>query len=494
MAATSRLFARLPSVVLCIAVAVAALPFFLLSYYNHPFLDDYYNAANVRTTGLLAQQIDLYLHWTGRFSTSWIVTAANPLVYNWYDGFRLTPALTLFATLGVVYLGLRTLSQSLPRGQALLAATVFLLLYLHILPDSYQAIYWFTGAVVYHGAGLFLLLVFVASARAQQAVRSGWRLAWRVVAMVCTVAAAGANEMTMMHLLLVLALLLGVSWYRRQWPQMCWWAFLLALALVASAVTVLAPGNFVRMKTDGYAKDPSSANLLRQVLTAVPGTFDIVEHLLGGYEFPFRLGLPLLVWVPTVLYWQRRGWLSGTVRLPWYGAALVLVAGLVFSAFLFKAIMGSTPPARVINGLLFFLLPLELLMVWAALAYHEPRFAVRLPGWLWRWSLVAFVVGFGMMGIPLRAWQELLRSAPAYDEQLLAREEEMRAAKSKGTENLVVLPLYGIKPHWVMITDWDLTTDPWHYVNTETALYFGVKTIVINKEYIPAAHPDFHYQ
>jgi hypothetical protein len=247
------------------------------------------------------------------------------------------------------------------------------------------------------------------------------------------------------------------------------------------------------MKFEGYSKDSSQSHLIRQVLAAVPGTLSIVRHLLGGYEFPFRLGMPLLLWVPTVLYWQRRGWLASTVCLPWYWALLVFVVGLVSSCFLFKAIMGDTPPARVINGLLFFLLPLEMLMVWAALAYHAPRFETRLPGLWFRWGAVAFLLVFSVFGIPGRAWQELVFSASLYDEQQLEREEQMRSAVYQGIENLVDLPFIGVRPYQVMITDWDLTTDPWHYVNTETALYFNLKSIVINKDLIMAAEPGFHY-
>lgn len=484
---------RLPHTLLWVGVGLALLPFFLLSYFNHPFLDDYYNAANVRTTGLLAQQVELYQKWTGRFSTSLLVTAGNPLVYGSYGAFRLTPALMLLATLSVVYLGLRTLSRALPKAQALLAAAVFLLLYLHMLPDTYQAVYWFTGAIVYHGAGLLLLLVFIAAARAQQATKASVRGAWRLVAAGCTIAAAAANEMTMLHLLLALALLLGVSWHRREWAQLRWWAALLALALVVSLISVAAPGNYLRLKSEGYSKDVSQTYLLQKVLAAVPGTLDIVRHLLGGYRFPFRVGLPLLLGVPVALYWQRRGWLAGTVRLPWQWGALMMGAALVGSCFLFKAIMGDTPPARVINGLLLFLLPLGMVLVWAALAYHAPRVAMPLPAWLTRWGMVVGLVLFSVAGIPRRAWQELLFSAASYDQQQLVREEQMQQATYRGINELVVRPLTGIRPYGVMITDWDLTTDPGHYVNTETALYFNLKSIVVDKNLIHAADPGFHY-
>ncbi|QNP53563.1 hypothetical protein H9L05_08410 [Hymenobacter qilianensis] len=319
MAIPSRPFSHLPLLVLVLVTVAAVLPFLLLSYYNHPFMDDYYNAANVRATGLWAQQIELYLRWTGRFSSSLFVTAANPLVYGWYDGFRWTPALTLLATLGTIYLGLRTLSQQqIPRTQAALAAGIFLLFYLHMIPDPYSAIYWFTGSIVYHIAGLTLLLVLIASERARQTTKAWSRGGWQVAAVICAITATAANEMTMLHLLLGLTLLLAVNGYRRQWPQVRWWSTILLLTLVVAIITVIAPGNYVRMQFEGYAKDPNRENLVWQFLSAVPDTPSAMFRLLVRRGLAFKLLLPTLLWLPTAYYWQQRGWLSNTIRLPWY--------------------------------------------------------------------------------------------------------------------------------------------------------------------------------
>ncbi|SMB94647.1 hypothetical protein SAMN00120144_2047 [Hymenobacter roseosalivarius DSM 11622] len=494
MALTSRMSSRLPYLALVLLTGAAVAPFLLLSYYNHPFMDDYYNAANVRTTGLWAQQIELYLRWTGRFSSSLLVTAANPIIYGWYEGFRWTPALTLLATLGTLYLGLRTLSQQrLPRAQAALAAAIFLLFYLHMIPEPYSAIYWFTGSIVYHVAGLALLLVFIASERARWATQTWQRRRWQAGAAICAVMAAAANEMTLLHLLLGLALVLGVKGYRRQWPQMRWWSTLLLLTLVVAVVTVVAPGNYVRMQFEGYAKEQGRANLVRQVLTAVPGVPGAMARLLVRRGLALKLVLPTLLWLPTILHWQRRGWLGTSIRLPWAWGAFFMLASYALSMLLFLGVMRQMPPDRAINGLLLFLFPTALLVIWAALAQRPAAVAWQLPAWLWRWGPVVYVGVFSLLGIPRRAWQELLLSAPAYDQQLLAREAQLRAAWSQGVEHVVVKPILGVKPYRVLITEWELTTEPGHYINSETALYFDVKSIVIDKQLIPQANPGFHY-
>jgi hypothetical protein len=69
----------------------------------------------------------------------------------------------------------------------------------------------------------------------------------------------------------------------------------------------------------------------------------------------------------------------------------------------------------------------------------------------------------------------------------------MRSAWSKGIEHLIVKPIIGVKPYGVLITPWDLTVDPYNYVNYETALYFDVKFIAVDKELAPLADPEFQY-
>jgi hypothetical protein len=310
---------------------------------------------------------------------------------------------------------------------------------------------------------------------------------------ICAIVAAAANEMTTMHLILGLMMLLGISYYRRQWPQVRWWSGLLVLTLVVAIITVIAPGNYIRMQYEGYSKEPSSGNLVRQMLAAIPGTPKAMAKLLFGRGNGFKLLLPVLLWVPTALYWQRRGWLGSSVRLPWFWGAFFLLGSFALSMLLCTGVMRQMPPDRVVNGLMLFLSPVSLLVIWAGLAYPVRPLSWQPPTWLSPWIAVAFLAIFSCVGKPRRAWQELLFSAPSYDQQQLAREEQMRSAWSKGIEHLVVKPIIGVKPYGVLITPWDLTIDPYSYINYETALYFDVKFIVVDKELAPLADPAFQY-
>lgn len=478
----------------CLLVALllvtALLPFLLLSYFNHPFMDDYYNTANTRRLGLWAVQKDLYLNWSGRYFSSFLVTAANPMRLGWYDGLRLTPALFLLLTLSTFYLGVRALTRrQLARSPAVGVAVLVLLLYLHLIPEPYSAFYWFTGAVVYQVAGLATLLVFIATAHAHQSSPLG-RRGWQLLALSSTVAAAASNEMSFAHLLLGTTLLLAWAGSRREWPMARWWTLVLGVALLAGVPTLVAPGNFVRMQFE-FSSNVAQTSPLTALLQA--------PEVVWGYTSQFVSWLLLLkgilltgIWLVLVAGWQQRGWLPAAVRLPWYAGLALWITTLLLTLLLFQLTTARMPPPRAENGIWLFLLPLWLLAVAAAWVAARPAWNLS-PG-LGRWGMALYLAGFVVLTIPKRAWQELVLSAPSYDRQLLAREAQLRGAQSWKQGQVVVPPLTGIKPYHVLISGWDLSTNPAHYVNTETALYFGLESVRIDAQQLPAADPAFHNQ
>jgi hypothetical protein len=476
-----------------VLLLAAVLPFGLLSFFNHPFMDDYYNAANARRLGLWAAQQDLYLHWSGRYFSSLLVTAANPMQLDWYNGLRVTPLLFLMAALGTFYLGGRALM--LPRRAALAVAALVLVWYVHLIPELYSAFYWFTGATVYLLAGLATLLVFIASARARQSTTASGRRGWQLTALLGVVAAAASNEMSFAHLLLGATLqLTWAVWQRTGWH---WWALVLLVTVGAGIPMLMAPGNFVRL---GFEFSP---NLMRTdpgaALLQGPGVaLDYTWRFLKQSGLALRLGLLTVVWLGLVAGWQQAGGKLPTgLRLPWYLGLLGWLAVLWLTMLLFQLTTARFPPPRAENGLWLALLPAWLLLCVAAWTALYPAGA---PAWLAKLKAPAsvggllYLAGLLLLASPRHAWQELWLNARSFDEQMLAREKELRGAGSWGKGNLVLAPIKDIKPRHVLISGWDLSTNPGHYVNTETALYFGLESVRIDERQLPLADPDFHNQ
>lgn len=476
-----------------VLLLTALLPFGLLSFFNHPFMDDYYNAANARRLGLWAAQQDLYLQWSGRYFSSLLVTAANPMHRDWYNGLRITPLLFLAAALGTFYLGGRALA--LPRRVALGVAALVLVWYVHLVPELYSAFYWFTGATVYLLAGLATLLVFIASSRARRSPTAGGRRGWRLTALFFVVAAAASNEMSFAHLLLGATLQLAWAvWHRTGWR---WWALVLLVTVAAGIPMLIAPGNFVRLGIE------FSPNLMRTdpkaALLQAPGVaLDYTWRFLRQSGLALRLGLLTVVWLGLVAGWQQAGGRLPTGwRLPWYLGLLSWLILLWLTMLLFHLTTARFPPPRAENGLWLALLPAWLLLCVAAWVAAFPTGA---PAWLAKLKPMAsgagllYLAGLVLMTSPRHAWAELWFNARSYDAQMLERESALRGAGSWGKGHLVLAPIKEIKPRHVLISGWDLSTNPGHYVNTETALYFGLESVRIDEKQLPLADPDFHNQ
>jgi hypothetical protein len=464
------------------------LPLALLSYYNHPFMDDYFNAANARKLGFWAGQRDLYLNWTGRFFSSLVIVGANPMHYDWPDGLRLIPFLILSASYGVGYLSVRTLSPAgRPRVEAAVLTGIILLAYFQIVPGLYPALYWFTGSIVYQLAGLWVLLTLVAGVRAGRATSLWRRRGWWAVAAFSTVAAAGSNEVSMLHVLLGTGLMAGLHWRR---PVRNAWLALFALGSVAAVVAVAAPGNFARMAVD-YSQNPVQRSLLEALLTAVPRALVYSLHFFGQAHSLVWLGL-VAVWTLVVLHWHRAGGLPAAPRLPWKLGLPLLLASLYGTELMLQLAMGGGGfPDRVSNALWLFWLPASLGLVWAAVVASPELRTRRLPKLSIPAILTIALVVLHVMPLPRRAWRELLVNGPSFDRQMLAREEMLRGAKWRQQQHLVVLPILDIEPERVLISGWDLSTDPNFYVNYETALYFEIETLRVDEKLLQQAHPAF---
>jgi hypothetical protein len=155
------------------------------------------------------------------------------------------------------------------------------------------------------------------------------------------------------------------------------------------------------------------------------------------------------------------------------------------------AMGGGGFPDRVSNALWLFWLPASLGLVWAAVAASPELRTRRLPKLSIPAMLTIALVVLHVMPLPRRAWRELLVNGPSFDRQMLAREEMLRGAKWRQQQHLVVPPILDIEPERVLISGWDLSTDPNFYVNYETALYFEIETLRVDEKLLQQAHPAF---
>lgn len=447
------------------SILVGLLPFWALCYYTQPFHDDYANGVRAQEMGIGGAQVHLFTHWTGRFFTSLLLTAGNPLSYGWIGGVAWVMLFFFGLKLLTVMLLLRTLTaDKLPWLSAFWIAAGVVLLYAGMVPSTYSAFYYFTDGVVYQVPALLLILSPVATTRALNAVTATCRYLWLAAAAVATIAAAGSNELTIVLLGWILLVAIGLSIYHKQWLALRYWLAVSLLLIAAGIVAVAAPGNYCRVQTDS---DPFPG-----IVTLVVRTADVLQDFLFAPNVLLALSIPLVFMPWAVRFLPSR---PATLSLPLAGGAAIVMGGLWLGTMLYQSVWNDPVPLRANNVLLWWWMISWIIACWAA----APAQAVpsQLPSLTIR-AVAVVVLALVVGQVDIRAWRELLTDAPQYAHQWEERYQYFRVVNQKPGRRAVVDPLRGINSRNVLLQGLDYKIDSKHPYNAQAAKWFGLAEIV----------------
>jgi hypothetical protein len=225
-----------------VAVPVCIIvPFIIISFYNHPALDDWWYAEVYKEFGFLGAQEYWYTHYTGRFFSNFAMTLA-PLSFTWIEGHKLLPVVFLGCLYSVFYYISNSFFKPFASRKYVLALW-FTAGYLLIQRDYFESIYWLAANVVYQFTFLFLLLHFSFLYQVVVERKDGiWR---QCLAIFLGVFITGSNE-TMGGLVLAAAFaLLAYQVYRK---KISVFVVLLCISQVISWVIMFAaPGNWAKI-------------------------------------------------------------------------------------------------------------------------------------------------------------------------------------------------------------------------------------------------------
>ena len=422
-----------------LGLLLALAPFLGLTAFNQPFFDDFRNAYWTRAHGVWGVQGWLYQTWTGRFTTTAVMTLLNPVTYGWLSGVKAVAAGLMVAQWASLAHLLRALFHTALRAACSWAtagwtAALLLALFCNAAPAPFSFLYWFCGAVAYQ-LPLLGLLNFAALA-----LRAGWGPAparWRCAALACgpLALAMTGNELTLVQALPVLALL-GYALppaARRQW------ALWLAVGALATAGAAAAPGNWRRALAMAPAADPLQA--YRWLVLGPRTAYSMVlflarpmiaASLLAAVGTGLWLGAAPTPAGEGVAPWPRR---AGWVALLAFGA----LNGLGF--LLFRYLIVGPPLMRAQNEILLVLLLSAAALAWAA-ARQWPALRAGARRLRRHGSLLALLLAglFGFGHVP-EAWRELATSAAPFDAQMRARFAALRAAHRTGQPTVRLPPL-----------------------------------------------------
>ena len=277
---------------LAIAVTAILSTFIGLSWFNYPAADDFCFAAKARDLGFFKAQVFWYQHWSGRYTLNAVWTALMTPA-DMVTAYRFPPMILLVSTwLGFSFLLDRMVQGRLSRPFSLLLGSLATVLFIAGIPDVAQTFYWQGGSITYQLANV--LLLFLAGLLAWRETTAKSRCLQILIFWIASgliIAIIGANEIS---LLLTGSILCGGAgyalWMRRN--SRLFWLGLLAIALVATLISILAPGNYERYS--GIETD----SMLRPT--------------------PWLAALLYLPWVVLrILYWlsSLSLWLSGFILL-----------------------------------------------------------------------------------------------------------------------------------------------------------------------------------
>ena len=324
---------------------LACLPLLCLSFYNHPSAaDDYCFADTAVRYGFWPAQTYYYNGWTGRYFSNMLVHA-NPLVWGWYDGFRIIPILAVTALVSSLF----TLVSELLRGESfktrLLTTGILFFLIVLALRSVVEAFFW-TAAIAAYTVPTVLTIYLLAVMIRWYRQPAGWNKRLTVVwAGFLVFASIGSGET---NLILLVLLLLTIAGYRLVFQRMFdpFLLFLVGVALFSAWLLFRAPGNAIRM-----GGNPQSGELV----TSMGASFGWLARSVGEWLLKTPI-LPL-----SVLFWPlaRRITRPGSPNARLFdlpaGLLTAVYAGLL-AATIFPSYYGiGLPPfARTMNVLFVF--------------------------------------------------------------------------------------------------------------------------------------------
>ncbi|WP_229310893.1 DUF6056 family protein [Larkinella soli] len=449
---------------------LALLPLLVLSFHNHPSaVDDFCFADTALKHGVWQAQKFYYDGWAGRYFSNLIVHT-SPLVWGWYDAFRLIPALLVLGWTWTLYLLISELMPTLSVGLRLVATGILFFLYMLAIPSTMEGFFWLAAAASYTIPTIltfYLIVVIIRWYRLDGPIKT----LTAVWAAFLIFAIVGSSETNLVWMLLFLG---GVIGYQLLFQRKLDWFFIgmLIVALFSTWLLFRAPGNKIRMSGNEHG-----GNFFFSVGSAFV--------YLAGAVGQWLVQTPVLVfgalWVPIARRLARtdnRARMYFAVPL-WLAviAYVGLLAALIFPSYYG---IGIEPPPRVMNLVFtYFLIGFfYVLTVWVV--------GVERRGWLGNRMNMTYFFGTAGLAVLWVAFS-LYRSVPlkrlysdwisgraaTYDREMTARQQVLR---DPAVDTVRLVPL-SAKP--VTMFNDDLSSDRQSLWNRCEAGYYGKKVIIL---------------
>lgn len=419
-----------------------------------------------RASDVPSYVVDSWHHWTGRWAAmglETLVLTSFPFTDRYWP-LIVTVWAVMFACLLVAVREV-TSQKGIDRHTVTATAVLWILFWIS-MPGPGDGFYWFTGLVenplpVALATGTIAALVHAGRSAGAR------RAAWFIAAGCGTVIVPGLHELYGLALLLVLLMvgLLNTTLTRRDRAR---WLSLAGLALVATAVVFVAPGNQVRAS---FFPSPRVLTAIlisgRQALQFVPDWIFSVPLLSGSLLLTFHPDISRIqpAWVAVF----RSGWRQAIIP----GLTLFLVA-ICFAGPAYA--MSIPAPTRTLNGAY-----LIFLVGWfLSLFVLTRRDTALVVGHRWQHTLLAisalfFAGSVTLQGNTRTAITDLATRASDWQHSRHERYQLLRTAVDLGAPAMV--PRSPAAPRLFFALD--IVESPTAWRNECVAGYFGIPSVVV---------------
>lgn len=177
-----------------VLLTAAIVPFLILAFFNQASADDYCFASAVSGQSFWSAQVDWYQHWTGRFTSTLLISAvaASGIPSHAFVAVPLANVAVLFGALA--FLGFSLFGRFANRAEILVAAATITTISLASMPNVAEGLYWASGSLTYTLPSALLLVALAAAMNAGRATTIISRRMHTILTSACVFIAGGASE------------------------------------------------------------------------------------------------------------------------------------------------------------------------------------------------------------------------------------------------------------------------------------------------------------
>ena len=475
------------NILLALGFAASLIPILFLAFYNYPAADDFSAGKTAywawESTGSLREVIKAagenvvynYKNWSGVFASVFWTSLQPGIFGERFYGMTTVITLILLVAAGF-YTGGIMGRKYLHTDRCTMSCIILIYLFsaIHLMPDGNEGLFWHAGVVNYSWAFAFLLLLAGVLLELRKEKPGPGRWLRLLLACLLAVLVGGGNYITALQgslwLILITGFACAADGRRKSRPF-----FLVTAVLIFSfAISVLAPGNAVRMGSSTGMGALEAIGLSLQYGLALP----LQEWLRWPVVVLLLLSLPLM--------WRATEKVK--FNFPYPIAVAVLAYCLVSAGFTPSLYaQGAMEAGRLRNTVYFLWLLAVYLVSFYVMGWSRKRFEKKRKKASFKqekllvWGLfLLFTAGsvfyLGAVDrelyIGTAAAKSLLKGqAGTYRQE---NEERLQLLRDSDEQNVVVRP-FSDPPELLLFQE--LSSDPNEWINTAVAQYYKKESV-----------------